>query len=170
MKFQIDVDGVPRQVEVSGGTVTVDGEVVEGTVARVGETDCYSVLLDGRSYSLQAVRNGPGQWLVENGGNHHSVRVVDEARARALALTGGAGGRARARTLKAPMPGLVVKVEVDVGEAVEEGQGLVIVEAMKMENELTAAAAGVVARVAVQAGDAVEKDQVLMEFEQDPDQ
>ncbi|NNF26941.1 MAG: hypothetical protein HKN73_06975 [Gemmatimonadetes bacterium] len=68
------------------------------------------------------------------------------------------------------MPGLVVKVEVAEGDAVEVGQGLVVVEAMKMENELTATAAGTVARVAVNAGDAVEKDQVLLEFEQESDQ
>ena len=170
MKFQIDVDGVPRQVEVLDGSVTVDGERVEGSAVRIGDTERYSVLLDGRSYAVQAERKGPGEWRFESGGHHRSVRVVDEAMARALALTGGAAGTARARTLKAPMPGLVVKVEVEEGDAVEAGDGLLIVEAMKMENELTAAAAGIVARIAVQAGDAVEKDQVLMEFEQDPDQ
>lgn len=170
MKFQIHLDGAPRQVEVHGDSVTVDGERVEADIARVGDTDRYSLILQGRSYSLYAVRRAPGEWDVEAGGHHHGVEVVDEALARALALSGGAGGKGGARTLKAPMPGLVVKVEVGEGDAVEPGQGLVIVEAMKMENELTATAAGRVARVAVQAGDAVEKDQVLLEFEEEPDQ
>ena len=66
--------------------------------------------------------------------------------------------------IKAPMPGMVVKVEVDVGDRVELGQGIVVVEAMKMENELQAQAIGVVRRVHVEPGQAVEKDQVLVEF------
>jgi pyruvate carboxylase subunit B len=62
------------------------------------------------------------------------------------------------------MPGLVVKVEVEEGERVEAGRGLVIVEAMKMENELKAEAAGVVSRIHVEAGQAVEKDQILVDL------
>jgi pyruvate carboxylase subunit B len=63
------------------------------------------------------------------------------------------------------MPGLVVKVDVSAGDAVEPGEGVVIVEAMKMENELKAEAGGVVARVHVRAGDTVDKGQVLVDFE-----
>ena len=63
------------------------------------------------------------------------------------------------------MPGLVVRVEVDEGDAVQEGQGVVIVEAMKMENELTAEAPARVKRVLVKAGDTVVKDQPLIEFD-----
>ena len=62
------------------------------------------------------------------------------------------------------MPGLVVKVQVEEGDHVEVGRGLVIVEAMKMENELKAEAAGVVARIHVEPGQAVEKDQILVDL------
>jgi len=62
------------------------------------------------------------------------------------------------------MPGLVLRIEVAEGDAVSEGQGVVIVEAMKMENELRASGAGVVSRVLVAEGEAVEKDQVLVEL------
>jgi pyruvate carboxylase subunit B len=71
------------------------------------------------------------------------------------------------------MPGLVVKLEVDEGDTVEAGQGVVIVEAMKMENELKAEAAGVVSCIHVAAGEAVEQDQVLIDLvdpDPDPDQ
>jgi pyruvate carboxylase subunit B len=63
------------------------------------------------------------------------------------------------------MPGLVVRLEVAVGDVVDVGSGLLIVEAMKMENELRAASAGRVATIHVVEGDVVEKDQVLIEFE-----
>ena len=65
----------------------------------------------------------------------------------------------------APMPGLVVRVNVREGDEVRSGQGLVVMEAMKMENELRATAAGVVRRVVVAAGSAVEKGALLVEME-----
>jgi pyruvate carboxylase subunit B len=71
------------------------------------------------------------------------------------------------------MPGLVVKLEVDEGDTVEAGQGVVIVEAMKMENELKAESAGVVSCIHVAPGEAVEQDQVLIDLvdpDPDPDQ
>ncbi|HEY0673364.1 MAG TPA: acetyl-CoA carboxylase biotin carboxyl carrier protein subunit, partial [Longimicrobiales bacterium] len=67
----------------------------------------------------------------------------------------------------APMPGLVLRVDVEAGQQVNAGQGVVIIEAMKMENELRADAAGVVARILVQPGTAVEKGTVLVEFATD---
>jgi pyruvate carboxylase subunit B len=67
--------------------------------------------------------------------------------------------------IKAPMPGLVVRVQVAVGQAVTAGVGLVVVEAMKMENELKAPRAGTVAQVHVQAGDKVEKGQPLVSLQ-----
>ena len=69
------------------------------------------------------------------------------------------------KPLRAPMPGLILRVEVEAAQAVKPGQGLVIMEAMKMENELKAAAAGVIARIHVQPGQAVEKGAVLIDFE-----
>ena len=69
------------------------------------------------------------------------------------------------RTIVAPMPGLVVKVEVEVGQAVRAGQGVVVVEAMKMENELKAPADGVVAKIHVEPRQTVEKGTVLITLE-----
>ena len=66
--------------------------------------------------------------------------------------------------LRAPMPGMVIKIEVEEGQQVSAGQGLVIVEAMKMENELRSPGEARVGRILVEEGTAVEKDQVLMEF------
>ena len=82
----------------------------------------------------------------------------------AWSWTGG-GDRARGpAALKAPMPGLVVRVQVETGQSVGAGTGVVVLEAMKMENELRTSAPGVVAAVRVRAGEAVEKGQVLVEF------
>jgi pyruvate carboxylase subunit B len=93
-----------------------------------------------------------------------SAEVVDERTRAIRALTGRSGAAAGPRPVRAPMPGLVVRVEVEAGQSVVAGQGVVIMEAMKMENELRAETGGVVARVHAVPGAAVEKGAVLVEF------
>jgi len=91
--------------------------------------------------------------------------VLDERTRHIRSLAGGGDQRRAAGVLKAPMPGLVVRVQVQPGEKVAAGDPLVVLEAMKMENELKAGAPGVVKSVRVAPGEAVEKGQVLVEFE-----
>ena len=91
--------------------------------------------------------------------------MVDERTRHIRSLTG-QGARVRGPAqLKAPMPGLVARVLVELGQRVEAGLGVVVLEAMKMENELRAARAGVVRALPVRPGQAVEKGQVLVEFD-----
>ena len=93
------------------------------------------------------------------------VGVVD-VRTRAIReMTGSTAEQSGPKPVRAPMPGLVVKVDVEPGQQVEPGQGVVIVEAMKMENELTSEVGGRVATVHVTEGQAVDKDEILIEFE-----
>jgi 3-methylcrotonyl-CoA carboxylase alpha subunit len=95
----------------------------------------------------------------------YEAEVLDELRAR-LASLAGAGAAAHARReLRAPMPGLVVRVGCAVGDQVEPGQALVVLQAMKMENELSLARAGAVSAVNVEAGQTVEQGQVLVVVE-----
>ena len=92
------------------------------------------------------------------------MRVLANERARAIRELTGHDGQSGTSDLRAPMPGLVVKVLVEDGQEVQAGDGLVIVEAMKMENELRAEGDGVVASVRVQPGDTVDRDELLIEF------
>jgi pyruvate carboxylase subunit B len=92
------------------------------------------------------------------------VRALDE-RGRAIRQLSASSARVAGPThLTAPMPGLIVRVNVSDGDRVRAGQGLVVMEAMKMENELRAASAGVVKQVLVSPGSAVEKGAVLLEL------
>lgn len=161
--YVVSVAGQEHEVAVGADRVVVDGREFEASMAR-GSTVGVSLLLDGVAHGLLAQAVSPGAWELESAGRTFRAEVLDERAARVRRLSGPAAGPAGAPALKAPMPGLVVRVEVDGGQAVEAGAPVVIVEAMKMENELRAVAAGTVSKVRVAAGDAVEKGQVLVEF------
>jgi pyruvate carboxylase subunit B len=87
---------------------------------------------------------------------------VDERTRHIRSLVGAGKSQAAGGTVKAPMPGLVVRVLVQPGQTVAVGTALVVLEAMKMENELKAPVAGVVARVSATPGQAVEKGEILV--------
>jgi biotin carboxyl carrier protein len=91
----------------------------------------------------------------------HELQVESDAVHRVAALGLAKGGASERTRIQAPMPGLVIAVEVSEGDEVEEGQGILIIEAMKMENEIRAPKAGVIRDLAVAAGDAVERDALL---------
>jgi biotin carboxyl carrier protein len=164
MRYYVTVAGRSFEVELSPDETRLDGQPVSAEVARVAATDVRSLLLDGASHRLIARRRGAGGWSLQLGGRGFDVEVLDERTRAIREMTGASAGHAGPRPIRAPMPGLVVKVEVGEGDTVQEGQGVVIVEAMKMENELRAEGPGMVSRVLVSEGEAVEKDQVLIEM------
>jgi len=119
-----------------------------------------SLIADGRSYNLEFEKHGDEVAVSVRG---HTVRldVADERRLRLRAAAGAFEVEGR-QTIQAPMPGKVVKVLVAVGDAVTQGQGLVVVEAMKMENELKSPKAGTVVEVLAREGAAVESGAKLV--------
>lgn len=170
-RYVVSVAGKEHMVVVGAGRVEVDGREFKASLAVAGSLTVpggsavgVSLLLDGAAHGLAARSVSSGTWELESAGRAFRAEVLDERAARIRRLSGSAGGAGGAPALKAPMPGLVVRVAVENGQAVEVGAPVVIVEAMKMENELRAPAAAQVSKVRVAAGDAVEKDQVLVEF------
>ncbi len=165
MKYFVTVLGREIEVDVDGEQVTVAGRLHSATLRRTPGTPVRQLLLDGRSEGLAVESGGNGQWTITRRGERCEVEVVDERTRHIRSLTG-AGDRVRGpAALKAPMPGLVVRVQVEAGQSVPAGAGVVVLEAMKMENELRAAAPGVVRTVRVRPGEPVEKGQVLVEFD-----
>jgi biotin carboxyl carrier protein len=165
MKFFVRIDGKRLQVEVSNGTVRVEGEAVDVELSPTTLSPVRGVRAGSRSLRLIPRRNGRGDWSVELEGVRWRAEVLDPGQEAIRAARKAAGVSSGPPPLKAPMPGLVVRIEVSEGDEVTAGQGLVIVEAMKMENELRAPAPGRVKAVRVTEGTAVEKDAVLIEFE-----
>ena len=164
MKYIVSVFEREVEVEVDGDRVMVAGRTVSATLGTVPGTPVRQLLLDGHSEAIALESAGGGRWVLTRRGERVEMEVLDE-RARHIRSLTGAGERALGpAVLKAPMPGLVVRVQVETGQSVGEGAGVVVLEAMKMEYELRASAAGVVAAVRVRPGEAVEKGQVLVEF------
>jgi len=165
VKYVVLLDGQSLEIEVDGERVTVAGQVHTATLGVIPGTPLRQLLLDGRPTTLAVESLGRGRWALAPGGERREVEVLDERTVHIRSLTSSGDRPATSPVLKAPMPGLVLRVEVTPGQKVAAGAGLVVLEAMKMENELKASAAALVRSVRVQAGEAVEKGQILIEFE-----
>ena len=168
MRYYVTVGHRTFEVELGPDGTRVDGRPLDATLAHVEGTELRSLLVDGVSYRILAGAAHGDPRDLHLRGRRFAVEAVDERTRTIREMTGSAGGPSGPKPIRAPMPGLVVKVEVAEGDAVASGQGVVIVEAMKMENELTAQSDAVVRRILVAEGDAVEKDQVLVDLA-DPD-
>ncbi len=158
-------ESVQAQVPGDGGGVRVNGVSIPIELAPPDGTPVRSVLVDGRSFRVVPQRDGDGGWAVRIEGVVWRAGAYDRGQDAALRARTAAAGAAGPPELRAPMPGMVVRVEVAPGMDVTAGQGLVIVEAMKMENELRAPGPARVRAVHVKPGMAVEKDTVLVSFE-----
>ncbi len=165
MKFEAELDGavVPIEVEGQGGhyRVRLEGATLDVDARAVGE-GLWSLVIDGAS-TVADVTESDGLAVVHVDGETYRIRVEEET--RYLIRTRGGTAGASGQVLKAPMPGRVVLVEVAVGQRVQAGDGLVILEAMKMENEFRASGAGVVKEIRVQVGQAVNPGDVLVVIE-----
>jgi acetyl/propionyl-CoA carboxylase alpha subunit len=150
-------------VEVSGGDgryrLTIGDEVWE-VDARLTAQGIYSLLIGGASYVADVV-DRDGTCVVDVGGESYEILVEEQTR-WIIRTRGGAVGGGGGQTLTAPLPGKITHVAVRPGDRVEAGATLVVIEAMKMENEFKASAAGVVAEVRVQPGQAVNPGDVLV--------
>jgi len=169
MDFVVHLEGRTFSVRVQGDECLVDGKAIPLDLAPASEgAPMRSVRVDGRSLRVlpQRINGAEGTtWVLDIEGVQTRIEVLDRGQEAIRAARQRTGAVAGPRPLKAPMPGMVVRVDVAPGDEVRAGQGLVIVEAMKMENELKAEASGRVRVVHAIVGAPVEKDAVLVEFE-----
>jgi len=165
VKFQAQHGGEAIPVEVAGAdgrfTVTIDGLAI-AVDARQTSEGIWSILLDGASH-VADVTELDGVYQVDVDGERYPIRVEEES--RYIIRTRGARGGEGGQVLKAPMPGKVTVVEVAVGQTVAPGDGLIVLEAMKMENQFKAAVAGTVKEVRARVGQAVNPGDVLVVIE-----
>jgi biotin carboxyl carrier protein len=145
--------------------VTLDGKTVQVDVARSGKT-IYSVIEDGKQFEVIIDESGAHGFDVLVGGQLLHLKAFDE-RSRLLASTAKATATGPQR-VESEMPGKVVKIAAPAGTPVAEGQGVVILEAMKMENEIKSPIDGVIKEVGVAEGQTVESGALLFVVEPPP--
>jgi biotin carboxyl carrier protein len=163
MKYEIVINGARRSVEfdpqtngVSRAAFTVDGRLVEADAIKISR-GAYSILLGGRSLEVTVEETSNGS-LVRTNGREFQVEIFDP---RSWRRGRGAGIELEGRQqLVAPMPGKIVRVLVAAGQEVTAGEGLLVIEAMKMQNEIRSPKSGTVEKVA-REGQTVNAGEVL---------
>jgi len=162
MKYITTVEGREFLVEIIDEKhVSVDGKVFEVDFETVSGQPVYSLIVDGKSHEAYAAR-GEDDWQVLLRGRLYPVTVEDEREKRLRSAAGGGVVEAGEYLLRAPMPGLVVTILVEEGQAIKRGQVLLILESMKMQNELKSPRDGTIGRVRVKSGETVEQKQTLL--------
>jgi len=168
MKYSVIVNGETIEIELDGDSVRVGDASTRAKILDLdGAASPLRMLSIGETIHRVEVRAGEsrGRYTLWIDGFRFEVEALDE-RTRAIRELSAATARPTGPApLLAPMPGMIVRVNVGEGDAVQAGQGLVVMEAMKMENELRAASAATVKRVHVAPGTAVEKGALLLEME-----
>lgn len=172
MKFIVRLDGTEKVLHVSrDGTdyrIDIDGRLLNVDCRTFGDADALSLLIDHKSYWVEAAPVKPerGEYFARVLGRHYDVEVLDE-----LMVAVRDAERSREHTgpftVRAPMPGLVVQVRVEPGAHVSVGDAVVVMEAMKMRNELASEVAGVVKSVTVAVGDKVDSQAPLVTIERE---
>ena len=172
MKFVIRVSGEERTVVIDRHNglynVEIDGRTVTVDCAHFGDTGYLSMLIDHQSYLIESAPTDAarGQYYARVMGRHYDLEVLDDlllAVRDAEVETEHHG----AYTVAAPMPGLIVDIKVKEGDHVAAGTPVVIMEAMKMQNELTTRVGGVVKTIHVSERDSVDSQTPLVEIERE---
>jgi biotin carboxyl carrier protein len=166
MKYVVRVGTEDVDVSLDADVAQVNGMTVNAHVTEVEGTPVRMVTIGDEVHRVVA-RRGPtrGRYTLWLDGFRYEVEALDERTRAIRELSGASAGPTGPAPLLAPMPGMIVRVAVQVGDTVEAGQGLVVMEAMKMENELRATSGGTVKAVLAQPGTAVEKGAVLLELD-----
>lgn len=141
--------------------IMLDGKPYQVDIDQIADQPVYTVLLDGSSYESYVYAGQEG-WQVLLQGRSYQAQVIDEREKRLRAASESGLGESAEFHLKAPMPGLVVSVPVSEGQKVEKGDVLVLLESMKMQNELKSPRQGTISRIRVNIGERVEQQQTLL--------
>jgi biotin carboxyl carrier protein len=152
-RVEIKKDGTLYSGEIDGRPFSADAHLIDGPSA-------MSLIIDRRCYEVVITRSARGI-IVSAGGDEFEIEVSGELEHRTVERAAQATESGR-EEVRSPMPGVVVALEVEPGEKVEPGRAVVIVEAMKMQNEISTVAGGVVKSILVKPGDVVESQQPLV--------
>jgi len=142
----------------------IDGESIPIQLSQIDGSNLYSILVGNKSYEMEVQRNETGIVLHYRGETFECF-VEDERTTRLKTTMGKTSSPILVKEILAPMPGLIVAIEVEAGQTVKKGNGLLIIEAMKMENEIKAPCEATIKEIKIKEKQVVDKNQVLVLLE-----
>lgn len=142
---------------------TVNGKPFNWDVSKLDE-HLYHIIKDNRSYNVEVLEPADGKTRLKVNGTIYEAETIDKFDALLKSLGMEKGGAGKVNELKAPMPGLVLDIHVKPGDAIQKGDKVLVLEAMKMENVIKAPADATVASIEVEKGKTVDKNQVMVRF------
>ena len=162
MKYITTIDEKQFEIEVvDDHHIRIGDRLLEVDFESVSGQPVFSIIIDNKSYE-SFVYQGDDDWQVLMRGRLYQIKVEDEREKRLRAAAGSGISEGGEFHLKAPMPGLVVSLAVEEGQEIKKGQVMLILESMKMQNELKAPRDGTVDRIRVKPGESVEQKQTLL--------
>jgi biotin carboxyl carrier protein len=155
------------EIEKSQSAFMVNGTSVELDEQALTHTNTTNVIYQNKSYNVEIVEVNSLEKTstIKVNGNLYTVQVEDQFDLLLKQLGMDAAVGSKIREIKAPMPGLVLKIMVEEGAEVKKGDNLLVLEAMKMENILKSTTDGIIKKIHVSQGDKIEKNTVLLQFQ-----
>jgi biotin carboxyl carrier protein len=162
---KIEIQNTAFDIQKYESQLHIDGENAIYDILKLPNNQ-HHMMLDGKSYTItvNTKNTGTGQLGITINGRRINTKLHNKL-AELLMSMGMESGKKKLKELKAPMPGLVLDVLVKEGQEVSEGQDLLVLEAMKMENAIKSPQAGIIDIILIQTQDKVEKNQVLITFQ-----
>ncbi len=166
MKYLVQVNGEDVEVDIDADEVRCGDLHTTATVSELEGTPVRMVRIGDTVHRVVMRRgDGRGRYTLWLDGFRYEVEALDERTRVIRELSGASAAATGPAPLKAPMPGMIVRIAVNVGDTVRAGDSLVVMEAMKMENELRASAPGTVKAIHAVVGQPVDKGTLLLELE-----
>ncbi len=166
MKYKVSVnEHLPVEIEFNGNEMRINAKKVCWDLYQ-SDKNRYHILSDGKSYRAEvlAVDLIKKEMRIKLNDTTFNLQLTDESDEMLKKMGFDPALAKRQKELKAPMPGLVIRILVDKGMEIKKGEPLLVLEAMKMENIIRAADDVVIEEILVKAGDKADKNQVLMKF------
>jgi biotin carboxyl carrier protein len=165
MRVLVDNEEIQVYIDRIDGKGRLNGKEFDLDLTKI-EDHFYSVELDGKTYSIQVLPgDNPKKPKIRVNGISYDTELIDKYDELIKSLGMENMTKVEIKELKSPMPGLVFKIDIKVGDPVQKGDPLMILEAMKMENVIKSRGEGVIAEIMVSEGQAVEKGELLIRFE-----
>lgn len=161
-EYAVKLDNFELTAELNGDSVNVAGTVYENcSLTKINEQS-YVLSVGNKKMEVAITEYDKDEMIVTINGRDSEITIRSKLKEKAYKLMSNKSNSSGAGKIKAPMPGLILKIHKSIGEEVEPGEALIILEAMKMENEIRADKSGNIEEIYVSEGDSVDKNQVLI--------